>query len=116
LMDTLAGAVQTDITPKEALALARLGATRDVGTVRSLVLQPPQYGSEVIRPDFYAIAPNLPRIRQDVAATLSPDTPGAAVAIPTTVRPLPELPVGVLAQGGAGADSTGDDTTDDSGP
>jgi anionic cell wall polymer biosynthesis LytR-Cps2A-Psr (LCP) family protein len=116
LMDVLAGAVQTDITPKEALALARLASTRDVGAVRSLVLQPPQYGSEIIRPNFYAINPNVPRIRQDVAATLAPGVPGAPVAIPTTVRPLPELPVGVLGQGGPGADDSAGDDADDASP
>jgi LCP family protein required for cell wall assembly len=115
LMDTLAGAVQTDITPKEALALARLGATRNVGAVRSLVLQPPQYGSVINRPDLYAITPNATRIRQDVAAALSPGTPGAPLAIPNTVRALPELPLGVLGQGG-GAGAAGSDSTDNSAP
>jgi LCP family protein required for cell wall assembly len=111
LMDTLAGAVQTDITPREALALARLASTRDVGSVRSLVLQPPVYGREIIRPDLYAIEPNIPRIRQDVAAALSPGgpgAPGAPLAIPTTVRALPDLPIGVLGQGGPGPDSEDD--------
>ena len=109
LASTLADAVQTDVSPREALAIARLGATRDVGSVRSLVLQPPVYGREVIRPDLYAIEPNLDRIRQDVTALLpgsSAPAAGSAVvaAIPTTVRTLPELPLGVVGQGGAGPD------------
>ena len=120
LASMLAGAVQTDITPREALALARSGALADFGSVRSLVLAPPDYGREIIRPDFYAIQPDVARIRRDVATVLSssPTTIVAAGAPPSSpspmvpaLRALPELPIGT-AQGGPGNPS---DTGDDSG-
>ena len=111
LMNTLADAVQTDITPREALAVARLGSQRDLGTVRSLVLQPPDYGRVINRPDLYAIDPNLPRIRKDVSDLLGPGAPGAPLAVPRTVRELPEVPIDVIGQGGA-ADDTPPDPDD----
>ncbi len=117
----LASAVQTDITPREALALARSGALANFGSVRSLVLAPPDYGREIIRPDFYAIQPDVMRIRRDVAAVLSSSStvvaaagaasPSSPAPVPA-LRALPELPIGA-AQGGPGSSS---DASEEAGP
>jgi LCP family protein required for cell wall assembly len=105
LMDALANAIQTDISPREALALSRLGSSQNIGAVRSLVLQPPVYGREIARADLYAIEPNLTRIRADVASLLSTGTSTTTSAAPPlpTIRTLPLLPVGIAGQGGGGS-------------
>ncbi len=93
LITSLAEAVQTDVSPREALTLARLGVKSDVRTVRGLVLAPPEYGRVINSPGLYAIVPNRERIRREVAALLSsePASP-AATSAPTSVRSLPLLP------------------------
>jgi len=70
LIGSLADAVQTDLAPREALALVRLGGSTDFRSAR-LVLTPPTYGRELIRPNLYAIEPNVTRIRSAVAETFS---------------------------------------------
>jgi LCP family protein required for cell wall assembly len=97
-------AVQTDISPREALTLASLGASSDLRSIRSLVLAPPTYGREVIRPDLYAIFPDRPHIRSAVAALLAGEPGAATAAGPLSgVRTLP-LPAAnePLGQGGPG--------------
>ena len=97
LLQSLADAVQTDLAPREVLALARLGGAADFRSAR-LVLTPPTFGTEIIRPDLYAILPNVPRIRGAVADALS----GAQVAQGSGVLGGPGG--AVPAQGGAGAE------------
>ncbi|HEV2122847.1 MAG TPA: LCP family protein [Chloroflexota bacterium] len=80
LFSSLIDAVQTDISPREALALVTLGTTSELRSNR-LVLTPPLFGSEIIRPNLYAIEPNVPRIRAAVAeAMVSGNTAQAVVA------------------------------------
>lgn len=93
LLQSLADAVQTDLTPREVLALARLGGASDFRSAR-LVLTPPNFGTEINRPDLYAILPNVPRIRGAVADTLS------GLRVDQGVGVLG----GVPAQGGAGTE------------
>lgn len=94
LMTSLAEAVQTDVSPREALTLASLGVKSDLRSVRGLVLTPPEYGREVVTPGLYAIVPDRNRIRRDVSALLTadPGTP-AKTSVPPRVRSLPVLPV-----------------------
>ncbi|HEU5317322.1 MAG TPA: LCP family protein [Chloroflexota bacterium] len=101
LIQSLADAVQTDLTPRELLALSRLGGSSDFRSAR-LVLTPPAFGSEINRPNLYAIVPNLPRIRAAVADTLA-GLPASGVL------------GGVPAQGGgdAGPDPAPDEMPDD---
>ncbi len=101
LIGSLADAVQSDIAPREALALVRLGGNTDFRSAR-LVLTPPLYGREIIRPDLYAIEPNVARIRAAVAETLS----GAPA--PPARDDLASLTggAGVPAQGSGAADAT----------
>jgi LCP family protein required for cell wall assembly len=70
LFASLIDAVQTDVSPREALALMTLGTTADLRSNR-LVLAPPVYGREIIRPDLYAIEPNVAQIRAAVADALA---------------------------------------------
>ena len=83
LINSFADAVQTDVTPREALALARLATSPEVrADVRSLVLAPPAYGREVPRPNFYAIQPDVPRIQAAVADVLAGRPAPGVVASP----------------------------------
>jgi|GEM_PF-709209 len=68
----LAEAVQTDVTPRELAAVLQLVASRrgQEAAIRTLVLAPPDFGTEIIRPDLYAIRPNVARIRAAVAQLL----------------------------------------------
>jgi LCP family protein required for cell wall assembly len=91
LILSLADAVQTDVSPREALTIASLGVKTDLKTVRGLVLTPPDYGREINRPDLYAIVPNRERIRREVAALLSADPAALPPAVAPTVRDLSEL-------------------------
>jgi LCP family protein required for cell wall assembly len=84
LLGVVAGAVQTDVSPREAVVLARLaagaaagasGANGDLRTVRGIVLTPPEYGRELIRPDLYAVVPDRARIRQAVSTLLTEAPP-----------------------------------------
>jgi LCP family protein required for cell wall assembly len=86
LLGVVAGAVQTDASPREVVALARLaagaaggtgGAGIDLRAVRGLVLAPPEYGRELVRPDLYAVVPDRARIRQSVAALMADATADA---------------------------------------
>ncbi|HEX2032797.1 MAG TPA: LCP family protein, partial [Chloroflexota bacterium] len=94
MITSLASAVQTDISPREALTLVSLGASADLRTIRGLVLTPPEYGSERPLPNMYTIIPNRQRIRQAVAAVLSGDssTPVPGAVTPST-QSLSELPL-----------------------
>jgi LCP family protein required for cell wall assembly len=94
LLQSLADAVQTDLAPREVLALARLGGASDFRSAR-LVLTPPIFGTEINRPNLYAIVPNVPRIRGAVADTLSGSQVGVGVLGGVS---------GVPAQGGAGSE------------
>ena len=78
LLQSLADAVQTDLVPREVLALARLGGAGDFRSAR-LVLTPPTFGAEINRPDLYAIIPNVPRIRGAVADAFSGNPQSVAV-------------------------------------
>jgi polyisoprenyl-teichoic acid--peptidoglycan teichoic acid transferase len=98
LVQSLADAVQTDLTPREVLALARLGGSQDFRSAR-LVLTPPAFGSEINRPDLYAIVPNVPRIRAAVAETLA----GAQSSVISLRDAVP-------AQGGPSAEPAEDDS------
>jgi LCP family protein required for cell wall assembly len=93
LVQSLADAVQTDLAPRELLALSRLGGSTDFRSAR-LVLTPPAFGSEINRPDLYAIVPNVPRIRAAVAETFA-GLPAAPV-MPAVLGDI------VPAQGGGG--------------
>ena len=95
LIQSAADAVQTDLAPRELLALARLAGTTDFRSAR-LVLTPPAFGSEINRPNLYAIVPNLPRIRAAVAETFAGSP---APAVQSAVAILGES---VPAQGGGG--------------
>ena len=44
---------------------------------------------------------DLPRIRKAGSDLLGPGAPGAPLAVPRTVRELPEVPIDVFGQGGA---------------
>ena len=59
--------------------------------MRSLVLTPPAYGRQINRTDFYAVQPDVPRIR-------------AAVADVLAGRPVP----GVVANPAPGEDPAGE--------
>jgi LCP family protein required for cell wall assembly len=96
---SLADAVQTDLSPREALTLANLGVKTDFTSVRGLILTPPEYGQQINRPDLYAILPNRERIRRDVNALLAAD-PAAPSPVPGSVRAFSDEPTG---PGGAGA-------------
>jgi anionic cell wall polymer biosynthesis LytR-Cps2A-Psr (LCP) family protein len=102
LIASLADAIQSDIAPREALALVRLGGGADYRSAR-LVLTPPLYGREINRPDMYAIEPNVARIRTAVAETLSGAPPAP------TREDLAALAGagGIPAQGGGAADADG---------
>ncbi|HET7768226.1 MAG TPA: LCP family protein, partial [Chloroflexota bacterium] len=78
LLQSLADAVQTDLVPREVLALARLGGGAEYRSAR-LVLTPPTFGAEINRPDLYAIIPNVPRIRGAVADAFSGHSQSTAV-------------------------------------
>lgn len=100
LLQSLADAVQTDLAPRELLALARLGGSSDFRSAR-LVLAPPNYGTEINRPNLYAIVPNVPRIRGAVADVLR----GALLEQPALGQRVPgALSDGVPSQGGPGDD------------
>ena len=86
---SLADAVHTDVSPREALTLASLGVKTDFKTVRGLVLTPPEYGSILNRPDLYAVVPNRERIRRDVATLCQ--RRGLA-RLPLAFRPSPGAP------------------------
>jgi LCP family protein required for cell wall assembly len=91
---SLADAVSTDVSPREALTLASLGVKTDFKTVRGLVLTPPAYGAILNRPDLFAVVPNRQRIRRDVAALLSAEaSPSSPSPSPIAGRPLTPLPV-----------------------
>jgi LCP family protein required for cell wall assembly len=94
MITSLAGAVQTDISPREALTLVKVGATADLRSIRGLVLAPPDYGTERILPTRYSIIPDRQRIRQGVGALLAAD-PAAppASSNPPGTQPMAELPV-----------------------
>jgi LCP family protein required for cell wall assembly len=94
LVSTLADTVRTDMSPREALALARMAASAQMASVRSLVLTPPAFGQEIIRPDLYAVQPDLPRIRAAVTTYLSAEAAGAVAASPAVVETLPLPPQG----------------------
>ncbi|MGH2354879.1 MAG: LCP family protein [Chloroflexota bacterium] len=107
LVNSLADAIQTDVSPLEALTLARLGATTDLRAVRSLVLTPPEYGRVINRPDLYAIIPNRERIRADVATLLAADPAPGTVSAAAGSDSLPLPPADAAPrQGGPGP--TGD--------
>ena len=91
---SLADAVSTDVSPREALTLASLGVKTDFKTVRGLVLTPPEYGTILNRPDLFAVVPNRQRIRRDVATLFSAEASPASPS-PSAVagRPLTPLPV-----------------------
>lgn len=107
LMTSLAEAVQTDVSPREALTLASLGVKSDLRAVRGLVLTPPEYGRVVDTPGLYAVVPDRERIRRDVSALLTADaaTP-AATSVPPRARSLPVPP----------ADADGDGNLDRASP
>jgi LCP family protein required for cell wall assembly len=84
LLGVVAGAVQTDVSPREAVVLARLaagaaagasGANGELKAVRGIVLTPPEYGRELVRPDLYAVIPDRARIRQAISTLLSEAPP-----------------------------------------
>jgi LCP family protein required for cell wall assembly len=103
LLNVVAGAVKTDVSPREAVVLARLAAGAasgaasagsDLRAVRGLVLTPPDYGRELVRPDIYAVVPDRVRIRQAMTALMSdapPATPGATLPA-TPGATLPATP------------------------
>ncbi len=103
LLNVVAGAVKTDVSPREAVVLARLAAGAasgaasagsDLRAVRGLVLTPPDYGRELVRPDIYAVVPDRVRIRQAMTALMSdapPTTPGATLPA-TPGATLPATP------------------------
>jgi LCP family protein required for cell wall assembly len=101
LIQSLADAAQTDVAPREVLALIRMGGTSDFRSAR-LVLTPPNFGREIILPNLYAIEPNLPRIRVAVAETFA-----------GTSRDVGVASAGTPAQGGAGGPFLPEDVTDD---
>ena len=90
---SLADAVQTDVSPREALTLANLAVKTDFKSVRGMVLTPPEYGQQINRPDLYAILPNRERIRRDVAALLAAD-PAAPSPVPGAARAFSDAPTG----------------------
>lgn len=93
LFSSLADAVQTDLAPREVLALARIGTAGNLTGVRSLILAPPAYGREVIQPTLYAIYPDVARIRLAVSDALAL-TPGSATAAPPPLsREMPVIPI-----------------------
>ena len=101
LINSLAEAVQTDVSPREALALARLAAAADVRSVSSLVLAPPTYGRVVAQPSLYAVLPDRPRIQAAVAEVLAAG-PGTGTAAPAPVPSLVVVPLGDAPEPGPG--------------
>jgi LCP family protein required for cell wall assembly len=90
LVGTLAEAIQTDVSPREALVLARLATSPDVRSeIHSLVLTPPAYGRVINRPELYAIQPDVPRIRAAVADILSGKAAPGVVAGPAPAQDDP---------------------------
>lgn len=122
IAETMAGAVQSNVTPRDAVALARLAASAKLcdGCIKGLVLAPPFYGTEVNRPEIYMVQPNVAKMRAAVAQALGSTSAGPIPAGPLAIRPLPVPPIGIVGQGGGGpaddSDAAGADNGTDTMP